>query len=357
MVPERLRCADHGSDRGLGGDRAGRACLGRGPDGIGQDPRGIPVGAGPVGVPPGHCGHQGGLRLAPQSARRRHRTQSAGTADRHPGGRRASRRAAGPDHRRRPQRRHHRTRASRVAAHPAGHPHHHPRVALPDADQLGPCDAHQRADDDHRRNPRGGRNQARQPLGAQCGAAGRPGRQGRPTGGVVSHRTSGRASRPVPRRRPTRPGDLPADAQAVGRHRPPPGGRHHPTRPGTRQRATRRPTAGRARHRHLGGGRRNQPIAVAAHRTADLPDRHPGTLDADLHQLSPDSRAADRTAERAVGRRTRPRHAGRGARPAAGTDHGAFRHRPRRAGRDRPRPPRLGQQTGTRRDRGGAEVR
>ena len=68
-------------------------------------------------------------------------------------------------HRRHAHRRHPRRRAAPPRPQPARHPHHHARVALPDAHLGGPGDAARGRGRDHRRDPRAGRHQARQPPG------------------------------------------------------------------------------------------------------------------------------------------------------------------------------------------------
>ena len=66
----------------------------------------------------------------------------------------------------RPLRRHPGQRAPAARHRAAGHPHHHPRVAVPDAHLAGPGGAARRRDRDPRRGARRGRHQARRPPGA-----------------------------------------------------------------------------------------------------------------------------------------------------------------------------------------------
>ncbi len=120
--------------------------------------------------------HPGPLRLPAQGARGRRRAQPAGAADRHPADRRAARRAAARGQRRHPVRRHPGRRAPHPGAHPARHPDHHARVAVPDADQPGPREPAPRRDRDRRRGPRRRRHQARRPSRAQPRAPRRPAR-------------------------------------------------------------------------------------------------------------------------------------------------------------------------------------
>ena len=96
---------------------------------------------------------QPGLRLAAEGALLRHRSQPAHAAARdrcRPRGRRA-------------HRGHSPARAPADASRGARHPHHHARVAVPDADRTRPADLLRSALGDHRRDPRRRRHQARRP--------------------------------------------------------------------------------------------------------------------------------------------------------------------------------------------------
>ena len=89
----------------------------------------------------------------------------------------------------------------RLATHAAGHPDHHPRVAVPDADLAGPRDAARGRDRDRRRGARRRRHQARRPPGAVAGAARRAAGRARPADRAVGDRAPARGGGPLPRRR------------------------------------------------------------------------------------------------------------------------------------------------------------
>ena len=110
-----------------------------------------------------HPPHPAALRLAAAGAGRRRREEPAQPAAGDPPGRRAPRRALHGAHGRHAHRRHPGRRAAPARAQPARHPDHHARVALPDAHLGGAGDAAGRRGRDHRRDPRAGRHQARQP--------------------------------------------------------------------------------------------------------------------------------------------------------------------------------------------------
>ena len=147
LVRRRLRRRHAGPGRRLGGDRDRTARPGRRAHRLRQDAGGVPVGPRPAGRGTAagrpRAALPGALRLPAQGAGRRRRAQPARPAGRASRAGRA-RRLARPapeitvgvrsgdtpaDERR------------RLATHPAGHPHHHARVAVPDAHLGGPRDA------------------------------------------------------------------------------------------------------------------------------------------------------------------------------------------------------------------------
>ena len=167
--------------------------------------------------------HPGALRVAAQGARRRRRTQPQHPADRHRPGRRAARACPRPsisvgvrsgDTPAQPA-----PRADRQAAR---HPHHHARVAVPDADLGGPGDARRGRDRDRRRGARRRGHQARRPPGAVAGAA-------RPAARTSPPSASG--CRPPSARRRRSPGSCPG--QRPHHHRRADGGQDlRPVGPG-----------------------------------------------------------------------------------------------------------------------------
>ncbi len=108
-----------------------------------------------------------------------------------PGPRRDRRRAVG---------RHHDTRPADARAHAPGHPHHHPRVALPDADLGRAGDPRRRRDRHHRRGARGRRDQARRAPRRLTRATGCPAPQARTAHRAVGYGASARGGGPLPRR-------------------------------------------------------------------------------------------------------------------------------------------------------------
>ncbi len=106
--------------------------------------------------------HAPGLRLAAQGALLRHRAQPARAAARH------RRRHRGRD----PHGRHAAARAPGDAPPPAGHPHHHPGVALPHPHLAGARHARAGPVGDRGRDPRDRLHQARQPHRADARADG-----------------------------------------------------------------------------------------------------------------------------------------------------------------------------------------
>ena len=133
------------------------------------------------------------LRLAAEGALLRHRAQPAGAAA---GDRR--RHLGRPAHRR-----HAPVGAAGDAKNAARNPHHHARVALPDALLVGPRDLRHDRGGDRRRDPRGRAIQAGVASGADAGAArpswSREPPAGRP--GSLARSNSGRLRRDLPRAR------------------------------------------------------------------------------------------------------------------------------------------------------------
>ena len=108
--------------------------------------------------------------------------------------RRAARRARARHQRRRALRRHPARAAPRADHQAAGHPDHHARVAVPDADVGRPRDAGRGADGDRRRGARRRGHQTRRTPGAVAGAA-RPAAGPHPRSGSGCRRPSGRPRR------------------------------------------------------------------------------------------------------------------------------------------------------------------
>ncbi len=257
-------------------------------------------------------------------------------------------------------------RAPAAGPPPAGHPDHHARVAVPDADQRRPGGAARRRDGHRRRGARGLLDQARRPPGASAWSGStqllaRPAQRVglsatvRPVEEVARFLAGGRdvtvvqppaqKSVELAGRRPGR-GHVPArradrrGARVGGRGRAPDldlaGGRGAGARPGraapvddrVRQlapagRAADRP-AQRARLRAAVRGDRAGPLRVRRAGRVRLRRRPPATAGLAGHR---GRRAARRLGARAAAAR---RDAGRGVRPG--------RHRRRRAGRWSPAP-------------------
>ena len=181
LVHQRLQRADPGPGPGLGGDRGRRQYAGHRADGIGQDAGRLPVGAGPAGQRPGsrrpEAALPGALRLPAQGAGGGHRAEPARTADRDPAGGAAARAARARHRRGGPHRRHGGRRAPAPGQQAAGHPHHHPGVAVPHPDLPGPRRPARRGHGHRGRGARGGGQQAGRAPGALAGtprrAAGR----------------------------------------------------------------------------------------------------------------------------------------------------------------------------------------
>ena len=334
MVRPCLRCADPRPGAGLAGhrDRAAHAdlCAHR----VGQDAGGVPLGAGSA-----REGADGGsdpprLRLSPQGALLRRGEEPSGTAKRHRGRREG----------RHPDRRHAAEGPTGHGPPPARHPHHHPRVAVPDAHEPGGEDVRGHRAGDRGRDPRRRADQARGAPRAHARAPRRGGGPGRPADRAVGHAESARGGRPLPRRPQAHVHDRRhRRAQAA---RPP-----DPRARGVDGRARgRRPT--RPVRGHGSGGHPQVDLARDLSQAARAGQAAP--LDADLRQ-QPSRRGAPRPApQRARRREHRPRPprlagprgaAGRGGpaeggraavpggdlEPRAGHRHGG--DRPRAAGR------------------------
>ncbi len=147
---------------------------------LGQDPCGVPVGAGPAGGGQPAAGSAaplpGPLRLAAQGPGRRRAAQPARAAHGHPAGGAAGRHAAARDHGGDAYRRHPGRRAAAVRPHAAGRAGHHAGVAVPAAHLGGPRVVARRAHGHPGRGARGGGHQARRAPRAVAGAARRAAR-------------------------------------------------------------------------------------------------------------------------------------------------------------------------------------
>ena len=151
VVRQGVRGAHAGPGAGLAGDRDRRAHADLGAHRLGQDAGRLPVGARPPRRRAERRPHAARLRVAAEGALLRRREEPA--------------RAAARDRRRRQGRPAHRRHAAEGPARhgppPAGHPHHHARVAVPDADQPGREDLRRHGAGDRRRDPRRRADQAR----------------------------------------------------------------------------------------------------------------------------------------------------------------------------------------------------
>ena len=288
MVRPFLRRADRCPDPGLARDRGRRARARVRTDGLGQDARGVSLGARPPRRRPLERPHADRLRLAAEGPLLRRREEPARPAE---GDRRRS------DQRRPADRRHAAEGAPGDAAHAARRPDHDARVALPDAHVEGARDLRRRRGRDRRRDPRGRPHQARcaprsdprapRPRGRRPGPAHRP----------VGDPEPPRGGRPLPRRRrPRLPARRHGRAQAA-RPEDPRARRRH-----ARARLGRRPERRAGRHgRHapvdLAG---DLPGAARAGARAHFDDR--------LREQPPRRRAPGIAPERARRRGRCPRH-------------------------------------------------
>ena len=136
-----LQRADIRAGGCLARDRRGFGRAGRRAHRIGQDARRVPRRAGPAGRGPaarrGEEALPRAVRIAPEGPRGRRGAQSALTADRDPPGIGAARAARARGAGGHPLGGHAARRAPLDGDPAAGHPDHHPRVAVPDADLLG----------------------------------------------------------------------------------------------------------------------------------------------------------------------------------------------------------------------------
>ena len=329
VVPGGLR-APHGRPGGslAGGRRRGERTRRRA-DRVGQDAGRVPVGAGrpdPLPRPVGQGALPGALRVALEGAGGRRRAQPPGTAGRD----HADGAPAGPGttqcHRRRSLRRHLGGRPA-SAGHPAaGHPDHHPGVAVPDADLRRAGPAAVGSHGDRRRGPRPGRHQARRSSGPIARAAGgidgrvAAARRRRGAAATAADRPLGHGAARgtgggLPRRFLSGPGGGSAGREGLGPvdrgpgrgHERPCGQRIHPD--GAAQPGRRSTAAAHA-------------VDLAARGEPD-PRRHQrAPVDHRVRQLPATGRAADRSSQRAAGRA-----AGRGDRRVSATrgDHGSVR--------------------------------
>ena len=180
LVPRGLRGAHGRPGGGVGGGAGGPARARGRTHRLGQDPCGVPVGAGPAGLGQPAAGSAaplpGPLRLAAQGPGRRRAAQPARAAHGHPAGGAAGRHAAARDHGGDAYRRHPGGRAAAVRPHAAGCAGHHPGVAVPAAHLGGPGVVARRAHGHPGRGARGGGHQARRAPRAVAGAARRAAR-------------------------------------------------------------------------------------------------------------------------------------------------------------------------------------
>ena len=101
----------------------------------------------------------------------------------------------------------------------AGHRHHHPRVAVPDAHQPGARVAARHRDGDRRRGARGRRHQARRPPRDHARAPRLAARQARPADRPQRHGPPARGGRALPRRPAPRSRSWPRPARRSGTSR------------------------------------------------------------------------------------------------------------------------------------------
>ena len=255
LVRAGVRGADPGAGARLAVDRARRAHADPGPDRLGQDAGGLPLRDRPAQREPGR-GPAASIRLAAEGTELRHRAQPARPAGRPALG--AARRC--------PHRRHAAEGARCDGAQPAGHPDHHPGVALPAADLAGARDAARDRDRDRRRGARRGRDEARRSSGAQPRAARPADRQADPARRPLGDAAAARGDRPL----------------RLGR------ARDRARRRGEGEGA--RPEGGRAARRHARAGGAAVDLAVDLPRDPRARPRAP--LDDRLRQQPPPRRAA-----------------------------------------------------------------
>ena len=206
-----------------------------------QNPRRLPLGTrrpAPRTRSRNRRRHAHPLHLAPQSTRRRRRTQPTRTTDwNHAPERKQHGRT---EHQRgRAQRRPPRTRTPPTHQQPARHSHHHPRIPLPHAHQRRPQHPRGRHHRDRGRDPQPRRHQTRRTPGSLPRTPRRAPRKARTAHWALRNRRKPRGGRPVPRR------------HSAGDH-------HEPT---GRQRMG--PASERARTQY-GGARRRQRLRAGA---------------------------------------------------------------------------------------------
>ena len=285
--------------------------------GAGRAPRSCPgldaAAAKPAPAEGAEAQNPGAVHLPAQGAGRRRRTQPARPADRHHPDRQTPRPARAADHRGRPLRGHHGGGPPRAAQPPAGHPDHHPRIAVPDADVQGPGDPGRGGHHHRRRGPRRRRHQARRAPGRLAGTPRCPAAQAGPADRALRHRGTEGTRGPVPGRLRAGGNRGAAVEEELGPDRLRAGGGH--VRPAGRRRGVRLRPGVRA-------------AAAGVHLAArGGKDRGPGAGQPVHHrvrQLPPARRTADRPAQRdlrrtpADGRRRRLGRTPAAARTAAG---------------------------------------
>ena len=210
LVRRDVRRADPRPGGRLGGDLGRSPRADPRPDRERQDPRRVPVvprparpRPDPAGDPRAPRSRPGPLRLAAQGAVLRRRAEPAGAAGRDRPRRRPPRRGRPGDLGRAADRRHERRGAADHRPPPAGHPHHHARIALPAPDQPGAREPPRRRARDRRRGPRDRRDEAGRPPRAQPRAARAPPagrRAAAPADRPVGDPAPARDDRPLPRR-------------------------------------------------------------------------------------------------------------------------------------------------------------
>ena len=360
LVHRGVQRADAGAGGCLGGDRGGRQHAGRRADGVGQDAGRLPVGAGPAGERPGsrrpEAALPGALRLPAQGAGGGHRAEPARPADRE----RQVRGGAGcpsPTSAWRSAPATPRRTSAAAGQQAAGHPHHHPGVAVPDPDLPGPRRPARRGHGHRGRGARGGGQQAGRAPGALAGtprrAAGGAGRRRAPAGPSAGRRPPGpgppsgsgcRRPSGLPRRwqrswaGPARSRSPPRPAASRSRSRSWCRSRTCPTSTRPRDHAGSRPGRGVRRRRwdRTAPSRPPPPrpaLDLAARGGAGARPHRAAPVHHRLRQLPPAGRTALRPAQRA-----RRRARGGGGRGRGGPRRRPGRRLPRRRSWPRPAP-------------------
>ena len=203
MVPGPARRAHAAAARRLAGDPGRAEHAHRGPDRLGQDARGVPLGD-RFADPPGAGARRRDARplhLAAARSLERRPEEPPGAARRDP-----RPRPVGPGGTRpRAYGRHALGRAHRDDPPAAPHPRDDAGVALSPPDERGrPEDAAHGLDGHRRRDPRAHPRQARQPSRAFARAPRAPRGPAHSAGGPLGHAEAARRGRPLPRRRRAR---------------------------------------------------------------------------------------------------------------------------------------------------------